>query len=136
MTDIKKTGSVKGPVKKKLLIVDDSDIIRMRLVDMFDDARNICTVLQSKDSAQAYISFNSYLPEIVILDIHIPGDNGIKILEKFKKISPQAKIIMLTNYPYDQYRKRCMELGADYFFEKSGNMEQLVELCEKMCFDN
>ena len=136
MTNISKPASFKAFEKKKLLIVDDSDFIRVRLAEMFDDARNICTVLQAKDSAQAYTAFNSYLPEIVILDIHIPGDNGIKILEKFKKIRPQAKIIMLTNYPYDQYRKRCMELGADYFFEKSGDMEQIVELCEKMCLDN
>ncbi len=136
MTEILQAGSVKAPVKKKLLIVDDSDFIRVRLAGMFDDAMNICSVLQAKDSAQAYELFNSLSPEIVILDIQITGDNGIKILEKLKKIRPQTKIIMLANYAYDQYRKRCMELGADYFFEKAGDMEQIVELCEKMCLDN
>ena len=129
-----KTGLIQGGFfrKKRLLIVDDSDFIRERLVDLFDELENFEPVFQAKNSEQAYSVFNSSSPDIVILDIHIPGDNGIKILKKLKILRPLVIIIMLTNYPYEQYRKICMELGADYFFEKSGDMKRIYNICDKL----
>jgi DNA-binding NarL/FixJ family response regulator len=127
-------GAISGTLKRKkrLLIVDDSDFIRDRLVDLFDDIENFDPVSEAKNSEQAYTVFNSSSPDIVLLDIQIPGDNGIKILEKFKMLKPGVIIIMLTNYPYEQYRKRCMELGADYFFEKSGDMKRIYNICDNL----
>ena len=129
-----KTASILSSLirKKRLLIVEDSDFIRERLVEMFDDIENFEPVSQAKNSEQAYTIFNSSTPDIVLLDIQVPGDNGIKILEKLKKIRPGILIIMLTNYPYDNYKKRCMELGADYFFEKSGDMNRIYNICDKL----
>lgn len=118
--------------KKRLLIVEDSDLMRDRLVDLFDDIENFEPVFQAKNSEQAYSVFNSSSPDIVILDIHVPGDNGIKILKKLKILRPLVIIIMLTNYPYEQYRKICMELGADYFFEKSDDMKRIYNICDKL----
>ena len=128
------TGAIIGRFKRKkrLLIVDDSDFIRDRLVDLFEDIENFEPVSEAKNSEQAYTIFNSTSPDIVLLDIQVPGDNGIKILEKLKILRPGVIIIMLTNYPYDQYRKRCMELGADYFFEKSGDMNRIYNICDKL----
>ena len=122
--------------KKSILIVDDSDFIRERLVALCDEIENIGLVLEAKNSDQAYSQFTLLSPEIVILDIHIPGDNGIKVLENLRKISKEVKIIILTNYPYDQYRKKCIELGADYFFDKSGDMNRILEICEKIMLTN
>lgn len=120
------------PEKKTgLLIVDDSDIIRERLVEMFVEFENIA-VMEAKDSTEATHLFNTFLPGIVILDIRIQGENGIKLLEKFKKIRPEAVIIMLTNYSLEPYRNRCLELGADYFFEKTENMNKITRLCQDL----
>jgi len=121
------------PVKEResvLLIIDDSDYIRERLVEMFDESIRHNIIHQAKDSVEASGMFSEFSPDIILLDIHIPGDNGIKLLEKFKSLRPEVKIIMLTNYPYDHYRKKCVELGADYFFEKSVGMDQLVNVCD------
>jgi DNA-binding NarL/FixJ family response regulator len=114
------------------LIVEDSDLMRDRLVDLFDDLESFEPAFQARNSEQAYSLFNSSIPDIVILDIHVPGDNGIKILTKLKILRPLVIIIILTNYPYEQYRKRCMELGADYFFEKSGDMKRIYNICDKL----
>jgi DNA-binding NarL/FixJ family response regulator len=118
--------------KKRILIVDDSDFIRDRLVDLLNEADNIDLILQAKDSVQAYNAFDTSSPDIVVLDIRVPGDNGIKILEKLKKTKPWVIIIMLTNYPYEQYRNKCMELGADYFFGKSDDMNKILNICNKL----
>ena len=109
----------------KLLIVDDSEFICERLVAMFSLNKYIHKIFQANNSTQAYDLFNSVSPDIVILDIRIPGDNGILLLENFKKIRPEVKIIMLTSYPYVQYRRKCLELGADSFFSKAGDMDSL-----------
>jgi len=118
---------------KTLLIIDDSDFIRERLVAVFEECKNIGTIKQAKDSFEAMELFVSTKPDVIILDIHIPGDNGIKLLEKFKNIRPEVKIIMLTNYPYEHYKKKCMELGADLFFEKSADMNEIVDLLDAYC---
>ncbi len=118
--------------RMNLLIVDDSDFIRERLVAIFEDSEKIGVVYQARNSYEAIEQLNAFSPEMVLLDIRIPGDNGIKVLEKFKKLRPETWIIMLTNYPYEQYRKRCLELGADYFFEKSEDMNEIFNLCENL----
>jgi len=123
---------VSEAVKKSILIVDDSDLIQERIAAICSEVENIGIIYQARDSEEAYWQFNLYSPDVVILDIHIPGDNGIKVLENLRKNSQKVKIIILTNYPYDQYRKRCMELGADYFFDKSGDLNKIPEICEKL----
>ncbi|GAI28344.1 unnamed protein product, partial [marine sediment metagenome] len=53
--------------------------------------------------------------------------NGIKVLEAIKKNLQSPKVIIFTNYPYPQYRKRYMDAGADFFFDKSTEFEKLVD---------
>jgi len=130
----KKSASTDAVFGKKtgLLIVEDSDVIRERLVDMFAELENIGPVMESKDSTEAMHLFNTFLPGIVILDIRIQGENGIMVLEKFKKLRPETVIIMLTNYPVEPYRNLCLELGADYFFEKTEDMNKITRLCRDL----
>ena len=75
-------------------------------------------------------------PDVVILDIHLPGSSGIEVLEAIKKDKPAPIVIMFTNYPYPQYRKRCMDLGADFFFDKSTEHEKLTEVFKRLLYDN
>lgn len=115
--------------RTSLLIIDDSTLIRERLAELFLDKPSIGPVFQAKDSTEAMSLFTRHKPGLVILDIRIPGDNGIKILEKIKAEESNARIIMLTNYPYEQYRNICLKLGADYFFSKAEEIDRVVELC-------
>jgi DNA-binding NarL/FixJ family response regulator len=123
---------VSAGVKKSILIVDDSDLVRERIAALCSESENAGTIYQAKDSEEAYKLFNLYSPELVILDLQIPGDNGIKVLENLRKQNRKVKIVILTNYPYDQYRKRCMELGAEYFLEKSPDMNRIPEICNEL----
>jgi len=68
----------------------------------------------------------------VILDIRMPGGSGIDVLEDIKKINAAPIVIILTNYPYPQYRKKCMAAGADYFFDKSSEFEKVTEVLKKL----
>jgi len=67
-------------------------------------------------------------PDVVILDIKMPGGNGIDVLNEIEKNDQVPVVIMLTNYPYPQYKKKCMDAGADFFFDKSREFEKVIEV--------
>jgi DNA-binding NarL/FixJ family response regulator len=117
----------------RLFIADDSEILRSRLVDMLSEIEGINIVGEAKDAKEAVAGVKSLNPDVIILDIRMPGGDGIFALEAIKK-SPknQPKVIVFTNYPYLQYRKRCMDAGADFFFYKALEFERLIDLMRNL----
>ena len=73
-------------------------------------------------------SISRLQPDAVILDIRMPGGSGIDVLKKIKKNYPSTLVIMFTNYPTAQYRKRCLDLGTDFFFDKSTEFDKIPNL--------
>lgn len=111
----------------RIFIADDSEILRVRLVDMLSEIEGIEIIGQAQDSLDAIESIEKLNPHVVILDIRMPQKNGIKVLEAIKKNNQPPKVIIFTNYPYPQYRKRYMDAGADFFFNKSTEFEKLID---------
>ena len=116
----------------KVLIVDDSELVRERLKDMISETTEVESVSQAKDLLEAIISFHKLNPEVVILDIRIPGGSGIDMLQKLKKSKQAPVVIILTSYPYPQYRRRCIETGADFFFDKSTEFDKVPEVLKQL----
>ena len=111
-------------------IVDDSDVMRERLAELASDIAGIEVTGQSGNPFDALNRIKEKHPDIVILDIRLPGKSGIDVLKDIKKESPAPIVIMITNYPYRQYRQGCMSAGADYFFSKIDEFEMIREtLC-------
>jgi len=119
----------------KVLIVDDSEVVRERLRTMLSELKGVEVIGQAESSKEAIGAIRKLKPDAVILDIQMSGGNGIKVLEKIKEEMPSTKVIMLTNYPYPQYRKKCMDAGADYFFDKSTEFEKVIEVVKNMVVD-
>ncbi len=111
----------------RLFIADDSEILRVRLVDMLSEIEGIEIIGQAQESLDAIESIQELNPHVVILDIRMPRINGIKVLEAIKKDDESPTVIIFTNYPYPQYRKKCMDSGADFFFDKSTEFEKLID---------
>ena len=108
-------------------IVDDSDAMRERLAELISDIVGIKLAGQSGNPFDALQSIKAQHPDIVILDIRLPGKSGIDVLKDIKKESPPPIVIMITNYPYRQYRQGCMAAGADYFFSKLDEFEMIAQ---------
>ncbi|MFW6129440.1 MAG: response regulator [Candidatus Aminicenantaceae bacterium] len=115
-----------------MLIADDSKVLRTRLVEMLSEIQGLTVVGQAEEAAEAVAAVEKLNPDVVIMDIRMPGGGGIKALEAIKQNKLKPLIIILTNYPFPQYRRTCMERGADYFFSKSTEMEYLMETLQKM----
>ncbi|MEJ2366352.1 MAG: response regulator transcription factor, partial [Deltaproteobacteria bacterium] len=80
------------------------------------------------DPLEAVAAIRQVVPDAVILDIRLPQKSGIEVLRDIKKDKPSPVVIILTNYPYPQYRKECTEAGADYFLNKSTEFNKIAEV--------
>ncbi|MHA1410535.1 MAG: response regulator [Candidatus Odinarchaeia archaeon] len=116
----------------RVFIADDSEILRSRLIEMLSEFKEIDIVGQTGYAQEAIESIKELIPDVVILDIRLPDGNGINVLEMIKKRNVSTKVIIFTNYPYFQYRKRCLDAGAEFFFYKAAEFEKLVEALKQL----
>jgi DNA-binding NarL/FixJ family response regulator len=118
--------------KLKVFISDDSATIRKRLVTMALDLPGMDVVGQAKNAPGSLAAIRQTRPDVVILDIHMPGGNGIEVLREVKKLDPAPKVIVFTNYAQAQYRKKGEEAGADFFLDKSTEFDKLPQALEQV----
>ena len=109
----------------RLFIADDSALLRGHVLDTIRDVGRIQVVGQASNVSTAIDDIRKSKPDAVILDIRMPGGTGIDVLKAIKTDQPAPTVIIFTNYPDPQYRKQCLQAGADYFFDKSLEFEAL-----------
>jgi DNA-binding NarL/FixJ family response regulator len=103
----------------KILFIDASPFGQNQLRDLLSDVQNIEIAGSVQDAISAYETIDAVKPDLIILDIEMPDRNGIELLQKIKCLFPSITVIVLTNLSYPQYRVRCLEIGAEFFFDKS-----------------
>lgn len=121
----------------RVFIVDDSRIIRQRLASLLSDLPNVEIVGDAGGAEDAVAAIRTVKPDVVTLDIRMPGGSGLDIIRPIKNALRKVVIIILTNYPYPQYRQECLDKGADFFLDKStefGKIPEILELCEGAWF--
>ena len=113
-------------------IVDDSEVMRERLAESVADIADAEIVGQSGNPFEALDTIRKLHPDVVILDIRLPERSGIDVLKDIKKEFRAAIVIMITNYPYRQYRQGSMAAGADYFFSKIDEFEMIRDTLSRI----
>jgi DNA-binding NarL/FixJ family response regulator len=121
-----------GKTVLKVLIADDSALVRERLAAMVSDLEGVEIVGQATNAPEAMEIIERLNPDVVILDIRMPGGNGIQVLETIKASGTGSVVIMLTAFPYPQYRQKCLEAGADYFFDKATEFDRVIPVIEQL----
>jgi DNA-binding NarL/FixJ family response regulator len=109
----------------KVFIVDDSKIVCEGMKKMIEGIDEVEIAGTAGNAQDAIGSIAELKPDVVILDIRLSGPSGIEVLRDIREKKLPIQVIMLTNYPYPQYRKKCAELGADYFFDKVTEIENV-----------
>lgn len=112
----------------KVFIVDDSRAFRKELINLLSKLKEVEIVGQAQDSVKAMEAIQRLKPDAVILGIPISGGNGIHLVKNIKKDKLAPIVMILTHYPYRQYREKYMDAGADFFFDKSTEFEKLIEI--------
>lgn len=111
-----------------VLVVDDSPLIVDRLINLLRELPCIQSYFTAFDFDTALMVLNHHEVNVAILDINMPGKNGIELLSYIREKSPQVLNIMLTNQVDAYYRSLCNKLGADYFLDKTHDFEKVPEL--------
>ena len=119
----------------RVLIVDDSKIVCDGLQQMLINIADVEIVGQVNNGKDAIATISESKPDVVILDIRLPGLSGIDVLKDIRNKKLPIRVIMLTNYTYPQYRKKCKELGADYFFDKVAEIEEIPNVIAELAKD-
>lgn len=112
----------------RVLVVDDSTALRERLRLHVDDVEGVQVVGEASDGHQALALLETADPQVVVLDLRMPGLNGFGTLKEIKGRHPSRTVIVMTNYAYPQYRQRCLEDGADFFLDKSTDFPMLRQI--------
>ena len=111
----------------RVLIADDSEVFVQRLVQALGEISGVEIVGRARTGAEALQALRDLDPEVVILDIRMPDGTGIDVLEGMRKEKLATITIVLTNFAFPQYRRKCLQLGARFFFDKSAEFAGVRE---------
>lgn len=117
-----------------ILIVDDNMNFVVRMIGLLREVANIGCVHVAGDYDEARRLLTLENPDVVLLDINLPGKNGIEILKYIKQNPSDCEVIMITNHADDYYRQQCHELGAKHFLDKSNDFALVPELISQRGF--
>ncbi len=114
----------------KILIVDDSTANNILLENLFESyGYESYSVLESDSVLDA---IHTYKPDIILLDIMMPGLTGFDILKLMKRHSINIPAIILTAYKNNDYEKQAKELGAVEYFSKPFNQKELIKTIKEV----
>lgn len=116
----------------KVFIVEHSRMFRKELINLLSKLKEVEIVGQAEDSVKAMEAIQRLKPDVVILGIPISGGNGVQFVRNIKKDKLAPIVMILTHYPYRQYRKKYMDAGADFFFDKSTEFEKVIDVLKKL----
>ncbi|MBI4885712.1 MAG: response regulator transcription factor [Acidobacteria bacterium] len=116
----------------RVLVVDDSDLIRRRVVEVLAGVPGVAQVSEAPGAPEARLALRDASPDVIVLDIWMPGGNGIDLLRSIKTEGRRAFVVMLTNYTHGPYRQACLDAGADAFLDKSADLGRLFAIVERL----
>ena len=124
------------PATLNILIGDDHRIVREGLKQVLADAPEINVVAEAETGPDVLqrveaLGGNAGL-HAVLLDIALPGRDGMDVLQVLKKTWPQLPVLMLSTYPEKQYAVRCIKLGAAGYLNKSANPDDMIAAVRKV----
>lgn len=115
-------------MSKKIMIIDDSVLIRERICEYISGYEGVNIVAQASTIEESIQKIKKHEPDILIIDIRMPDGSGINILEEIQRMNKKPLTIMFTAYPFERIKEECLNIGADYFFNKNYEFEKMAEL--------
>ena len=121
----------------RILVADDQASFRQRMQEMTQSIPWASVVAEAKNGLEAIELVKRHRPDVVLMDIVMPGIDGIEATRRIKEIAPQTKVIAITAYDNREFPKQSVEAGADIFIKKEElDSETLRECLEKLSNPN
>jgi DNA-binding NarL/FixJ family response regulator len=121
----------------KTYLVEDNPVIRENLVGFLEDIADATVVAHAsgEDEAVDWLRTHRDRWDMAIVDLFLDQGNGYGVVDACRKRLPHQKVVVLSNYATPEMRARSRALGADAFFDKSAEIDQLLDYCERLCRD-
>lgn len=116
--------------KQRILLVDDHEIVRLGLKALLDRHPNFEVVAEAGTARDAVEKVEAFSPDVVVMDIRLPGGSGIEACEEISVRFPDAKVIMLTSYAEDEMLFSAIRAGAAGYVLKQIGGEDLIKAIE------
>lgn len=120
--------------KVKTYLVEDSAVIRESLIATLEELAPIEVTGTAEDEPTAlrWLVLPGNEAELVIVDIFLKAGSGLGVLRALQALPQQRTLVVLSNYATLDMRRRCMELGADRVFDKSAEIDALLQYCRDL----
>jgi DNA-binding NarL/FixJ family response regulator len=115
----------------KTLIVEDNRSFRQTLRDSLQTLFPSMVIQEAEDGRTALQKVDTFHPQLIFMDIQLPGENGLSLTQKIKATYPNIKIIVLTSHSAPDYQEAALKLGANGFIQKNSLTWKQIELLIK-----
>jgi len=129
-------GSMSGKegVSFRVMLAEDDDGFRRSLAGLLTSRFPSILLGEASDGAEAMEKVKSFLPQLIFMDIRLPGQSGLEVTRRIKALYPDVNVIMLTSYDFPEYREAARASGACGFLSKgSSTAEEIQNLVEGLC---
>jgi two-component system OmpR family response regulator len=118
-------------VRLKTYIVEDNPTIRDNLIDTLEELAGINAVgsAETENEGKAWLAENRVDWDLAIVDLFLKQGSGLGVLASCRDRLPRQKVVVLSNYATADIRQRCSQLGVDAVFDKSNEIDALVDYC-------
>lgn len=116
----------------RVLLADDHSIVRTGLRRIVEESEDMEVIAEAADGREAIQQVHKTLPDVAIIDISMPGIDGLEVVSQLRSFYPKLPIIILTMHEEEQYVVRAIEAGAMGYITKRSAPEQLVKAIRKV----
>jgi DNA-binding NarL/FixJ family response regulator len=119
----------------RVLLVEDDPLIRSLNRLILEQTGDYEIVGEAPDGGSALVLASSLKPELVLLDLMMPGVSGLEVLPKLRKLVPQSRVVVVSMLPGDVYAEEVRRLGALGFIDKGYDTDELIRRLHQLLID-
>jgi two-component system invasion response regulator UvrY len=119
-----------------VMLVDDHDLVRKGIRRLLDDTSGINVIAEAPDGEQAIRQIRQKRPDVILMDISMPGIGGLEATRKITRMSPDMKVIAVSIHDDDPFPARLLEAGAAGYITKGCDVNEIIEAIQSVYAGN
>lgn len=116
----------------RILLADDHQMFREGVRGLLEARPDMTVVAEAGTGEEALTHAGEHSPDVVVLDVSMPGRGGLETVAELKRRNPRVRILMLTVHPEDRFAVRCLKGGADGYMTKDNATDELITAIRKV----